>query len=113
MANSKNLIKHQFTSENQPAKRGRPKGSHNRKNLLRKWLEIEDFFDNPLKAPDAPLVLMSVESRIILALIKKAISGDLASIIEIQDTMYGKIKNTVEMEQQSAQVVLYVPENNR
>ncbi len=92
---------------------GKIAGTKSRKILLRQWLDFEDEFDNPLKDPSAPLEKMSVESRIILALIKKAISGDLPSIIEIQDTLYGKIKNTVEIEQQSAQVVVYVPENNR
>ncbi len=92
---------------------GKAAGTKSRKILLREWLEIEDDFDNPLKAPDAPLERMTVEDRIILALIKKAISGDLASIQEIQNTLYGKIPDKVELEQNQASVLFYLPENNR
>ncbi len=106
-----NLKPYQKGVSGNPA--GKIAGTKSRKILLRQWLDIEDEFDNPIKDSSAPLEKMSVESRIILALIKKAISGDLPSIQEIQNTMYGKIPDRVELEQQSAQVLIYLPENNR
>ncbi len=106
-----NLKPYQKGVSGNPA--GKIAGTKSRKILLREWLEIEDEFDNPLKAPDAPLERMSVADRVTLAIIRKAMNGDLAAFIEIQDTLYGKISNKVEIEQQSAQVLIYLPENNR
>lgn len=114
MANSQNLVEHQFTSEKQPEGRGRPKGSPNRKRLLRAWLDLELEFDNPLKGLDAPLERMTVEDRICLALIAKALAGDLPSIQEVLNTLYGKIPDKVELDQnQPATVIFYMPENGR
>ncbi len=40
-------------------------------------------------------------------------NGDLASIQEIQNTLYEKIFDRVEMEQQSAEDMIYIPDNER
>ncbi|HEX9927554.1 MAG TPA: DUF5681 domain-containing protein [Pyrinomonadaceae bacterium] len=93
---------------------GKSAGTKSRKVLIKKYLATEDEFDNPLKAPDAPLERMTLEDRIILALLAKAISGDLPSIQEVLNSAYGKIPDKMQLEQdQPATVIFYMPENNR
>jgi hypothetical protein len=46
MANEQNLKK--FSSEYQPAKNGRPKGSRSRSTIVREWLEVEQEIKNPI-----------------------------------------------------------------
>lgn len=92
---------------------GLPKGTKLRSTLLKKWLAVETDFDNPLKEPSEPMERMSAEDRVMLALIKKAMAGDLPAIQEIQNTLYGKIPDKVEVEQNHAQVSIYIPDNFR
>jgi hypothetical protein len=46
----------------------------------------------------------SPTDRIVLAIIKKAINGDLAVFQEIQNTLYGKISDRIALEQTDAQI---------
>ncbi len=55
--------------------KGKPKGSLNRSTLLRKWLSVKATIRNPETKED---VKGTVEDRIALALITKAIKGDVA-----------------------------------
>lgn len=64
--------------------KGKPPGTKNRSTLLRKWLE-------------AGTKVGTVEDEVILALIKKAKSGDIQAIKEIQDTLHGKIADKSEV----------------
>jgi hypothetical protein len=63
---------------------GKPKGTKNRSTLLKKWLEVG-------------AKVGTVEDEVILALIKKAKSGDIQAIKEIQDTLHGKIADKSEV----------------
>lgn len=82
-----------FTSENQPANRGRKKGSKNRSTLLKKWLSVKLELTNPVTREKQK---GTVEDEVILALITKARKGDVAAIKEIQDSMYGKLTDKTE-----------------
>jgi len=72
---------------------GRPVGSKNRKTLLKKWLELNA---NVLKPITNEETAGTVEDAVYLALIKKALEGDVNAIKEISDTMYGKLTDKTE-----------------
>jgi hypothetical protein len=84
MAREDNLKK--FSSEYQPAKNGRPKGSKNRSTIARKWLEVNQSLKNPLTGEQET---MSQEDLMTLALIKKAREGDVTAYKALMDSGYG------------------------
>ncbi|MFA6280605.1 MAG: DUF5681 domain-containing protein [Bdellovibrionales bacterium] len=94
MANTENLSPWAEGQSGNPS--GKQKGTLNRATILKRYLAA------PLKeAPtDIPIELegrITVEEAIALALIKKALSGDMAAIKEVQDTVHGKIVETSEV----------------
>lgn len=77
-----------------PNKNGRPKGSKNRASTLRDLIDLTvmDASGNPMPNPlDKSEKKISYEKAIMVALIKKALKGDVRAIQEIQDTIYGKL----------------------
>ena len=84
MAREDNLKK--FTSEYQPEKNGRPKGSKNRSTIAKYWLSIEQDLKNPLNGNTEK---MSQEDLMTLALIKKAREGDVNAYKALMDSDYG------------------------
>ena len=84
MAREDNLKK--FTSEYQPEKNGRPKGSKNRSTIAKYWLSIEQDLKNPLNGNTET---MSQEDLMTLALIKKAREGDVNAYKALMDSGYG------------------------
>jgi len=94
VANAENLSPWQEGQSGNPS--GKPKGTLNRATILKRYLAA------PLKEvpTDIPVELegrITVEEAIALALIKKALSGDIAAIKEVQDTVHGKIVETSEV----------------
>ncbi len=67
---------------------GRKKGTKNRSNILKKWLELPCELTNPLTGE---ATAGTIEDRIALALISKALREDDA-IKEIFDSAYAKPK---------------------
>jgi len=89
------IARHQFTSENQPENRGRRKGIPNRSTALKKFLSGKvDLRQLP---PGAKAQKGTVEDQIILALIARAIRGNVPAIREILDTVYGKVSDKHEL----------------
>ena len=84
MSKEDNLKK--FSSEYQPIKNGRPKGSRNRSTIARYWLEINQVLNNPLTGVDES---MTQEDLMTLALIKKARAGDVNAYKALMDSGYG------------------------
>lgn len=84
MANEQNLKK--FSSEYQPEKNGRPKGSLNRSTIAKYWLEVNQNLKNPLTGENET---MSQEDLMTLALIKKAREGDVNAYKALMDSGYG------------------------
>lgn len=84
MAREDNLKK--FSSDYQPEKNGRPKGSKNRSTIAKYWLSIEQDLKNPLSGNTEK---MSQEDLMTLALIKKAREGDVNSYKALMDSTYG------------------------
>ena len=94
MAREDNLKK--FTSEYQPEKNGRPKGSKNRSTIAKYWLSIEQDLKNPLSGDTET---MSQEDLMTLALIKKAREGDVNAYKALMDSGYGAPVQQVEQTQ--------------
>ena len=68
--------------------KGRTKGTLNRSTLLKKWIEVHTKLKHPITKKEES---GTVADLITLALINKAIAGDIQAIKEINDTLYGKI----------------------
>lgn len=73
---------------------GRPKGSPNRATVLRKWLDIATKVKNP---ETGEMLEGTVEDRVAMALIAKAIKGDVQAIKEINDSLYGKAHQAIQV----------------
>ena len=73
---------------------GRPKGAKNRSTILRKWIETAAKVTDP---ETKKTFTGTIEDKVKLALITKALSGDVAAIKEIDDTLYGKIADKAEV----------------
>lgn len=91
MANEKNLIPAKAGEIRNP--NGRTKGSKNRSTIARYWLGISQKVKNPLTGKEQ---LMSQEDLITLALINKAIAGDVPSYKSLMDSGYGAPVQQVE-----------------
>ena len=89
MANEQNLKP--FTKNNQPSNRGRKPGSLNRATKLKKFMSVEIDVVNF----DGQTMIGTVADALALALIKKAMQGDLQSYREIMDSLFGKISQPV------------------
>jgi hypothetical protein len=76
--------------------KGYPKGVKNRSTVLRELLDLElrdkkgKYVANPFDKKEKKI---TVEKAIMAGLVKKAIGGDVAAAREIQDTVYGKLKD--------------------
>lgn len=99
-ANADRLKPHRFKKGQSGNPAGRPKGSRNRSTILNELLQLPVLDSkgkkkiNPLDKKDKHI---SYEKLIMIALIKKAAEGDVKAIREIQDTMYGKIKDETDV----------------
>lgn len=68
---------------------GREKGSKNRSTILKKWIESDCNITDPSTGKE---IAVTIEDKIALALIGKAINGDIAAIREVYDSIYGKLE---------------------
>lgn len=70
--------------------KGKPVGTKNRSTILKKWIEVNAKVKNPITKQEEG---GTVEDLITIALITKALKGDVQAIKEINDTLYGKIQD--------------------
>jgi hypothetical protein len=68
---------------------GREKGSKNRSTILKKWIEVNCSIIDPSTGQE---ITGTLEDKIALALIGKAVNGDVAAIKEVYDSIYGKLE---------------------
>lgn len=68
---------------------GREKGSKNRSTILKKWIESDCSITDPSTGKE---IAGTIEDKIALALIGKAMTGDVAAIREVYDSIYGKLE---------------------
>ena len=74
--------------------KGKPVGTKNRSTILSKWIHVNTKVKNPItKETEAG----TVEDLVMLALINRAMSGDVSAIKEINDTLYGKLTDKSEV----------------
>ena len=86
------LIPYKKGQSGNPA--GRPKGSKNRSTIIREMLDMMV----QVKDDKGDEVWQSNEYRMVQAIITKAIEkGDVAAFNSIMDNVYGKLKDTVDM----------------
>jgi len=74
--------------------KGKPPGTKNRSTILKKWIEVATKLKNPVTGKDE---FGTVEDKLTLALIARALTGDVQAIKEINDTLYGKLTEKSEV----------------
>ena len=74
--------------------KGKQTGTKNRSTILKKWIGVTAKLKNPVTGKDE---VGTVEDKVNLALITKALAGDVQAIKEINDTLYGKISEKTEL----------------
>lgn len=94
MANEDNIKKHEFKKGQSGNPKGRPKGSLNRSTIARRWLEATRKGKNPLTGEDE---VLTQEDVITLALIRKAMNGDVSAYKALMDSGYGTAKDTIDI----------------
>ena len=99
MSNKQNIKKHEFKKGQSGNPKGRPKGSKNRSTIARRWLEATRKGKNPLTGEDE---ILTQEDIITLALIRKAMEGDVAAYKALLDSGYGTAKDTVDINTNNA-----------
>ncbi len=72
---------------------GRPKGSKNRSTIARQWLDMEVKHENTITGITETL---SNEEIITLALIAKAMKGDVQAYKQLMDSAYGSPTQTID-----------------
>ena len=72
---------------------GRPKGSRNRQTIVNQWLEAVKEARNPITGLNETL---PIADQMVLALIGKALKGDVSAFKELMDSGYGKLTDKVE-----------------
>jgi hypothetical protein len=92
MANEENLKPFKKGKSGNPA--GRPKGSLSRSTIARRWLEATRKGKNPITGEDE---VLTQEDVITLALIRKAMDGDVAAYKALMDSGYGTAKDTIDL----------------
>ena len=90
MPNPENIIPPKKGEIRNP--KGKPKGTKNRATLLKQWIEV----GTKLKDINGKEKKGTFEDRIEIAIILKALDGDVQAYKEIKDTLYGKLAEKLE-----------------
>jgi hypothetical protein len=104
MPNPQNLKPCNKGETNNP--NGRPKGVRNRSTIVRYWLEAIKEAKNPITGQ---LEQLPIQDQIVLALIGKALKGDVAAFKELMDSGHGKITEKIESTQTIIQTEIALP----
>lgn len=86
-----------ITAENQPAGRGRRKGSRNRATIIKQWMNTKIEIDNPENPNAGEKVTVTLYDAAALGLFEAAIGGSVAAFQEIQNTLFGKLADKQEL----------------
>ena len=89
--NPENIEKHKWKEGESGNPSGRPVGSRNRATIVKEWLEAKKKAKNPLTEEEE---LLEVQDMITLAVIGKALKGDVNAYKELMDSAYGKLLTT-------------------
>lgn len=96
-----------FTSDNQPANRGRKKGVPNRSTVYKRILETK----TKVKLPDGTTKNITLYEAIALGQAQSAMKGNTNAWKEIQDSIHGKQTEKQEIESNMKIVVEYVDDS--
>lgn len=91
MANEKNLKPKPFTSENQPANRGRKKGVPNRATVYKRILDTKVKID----LPDGKRADGTFYELVALGQLQAAMAGNTNAWKEVQDSIHGKLADNL------------------
>jgi len=94
MANEKNIEKHKFKKGESGNPAGRPVGARNRSTIVKHWLEVKKVAKNPISSKEEEL---EIQDMMVLALINKALKGDVNAFKELMDSGYGKLLNSTDV----------------
>ena len=92
MARQDNLIPAKKGEVRNP--KGRPVGSRNRSTIVKYWLEMTKKGKNPITEMAE---VLEIQDHLTLALIGKALKGDVNAYRELMDSAYGRIENNVKL----------------
>lgn len=95
MGNLNTLRTKSFTTENQPANRGRKKGVPNRATVFKRLLKMKVEVKNPETAGKLKVTLYEAMA---LGQIQAAMKGNTRAWQEIQDSLFGKLIEHVALE---------------
>jgi hypothetical protein len=105
--NSRANLRPQRADEPSHNPAGKPPGTKDRATLLRKWLETPAKVTNP---ESKEVVEGTVEDRLALAIIQKAMKGDVSAYREIQDSMHGPVPSKSDVDVDVTFRVVYADE---
>jgi len=91
MANPQNIIPPKKGEIRNP--KGRGKGTLNRSTLLKKWLSVQMDVTRPDTGKKEKMELFDA---VTLALIQKALKGDVNAYKEIMDSLHGKMTDKID-----------------
>lgn len=74
--------------------KGRTKGSRNRSTIVKHWLEMTKKGRNPITEMAE---VLEIQDHLTLALIGKALKGDVNAYRELMDSAYGRIESNVKL----------------
>ena len=94
MPNIENIIQHKYKKGESGNPNGRPVGSRNRSTIVKHWLEIKKFAKNPISNKEEEL---EIQDMMVLALINKALKGDVNAFKELMDSGYGKLLSSTDI----------------
>ena len=94
MANEQNLKNWEKGVSGNP--KGRPKGALGRATIVKQWMEAKQSLKNLISGE---LEMLSQEDAGTLALIHKMRQGDVAAYKALMDSLYGAVKQTMELSQ--------------
>jgi len=92
MAREDNLIPAKKGEVRNP--KGRTVGSRNRSTIVKQWLETTKKGRNPITEMAE---VLEIQDLMTLALIGKALKGDVNAYRELMDSAYGKIESNVKL----------------
>tara|TARA_R100000278_G_scaffold96777_1_gene73994 strand:- start:3324 stop:3677 length:354 start_codon:yes stop_codon:yes gene_type:complete len=94
MPNPENLKPFEFKKGKSGNPNGRPKGSLNRSTIAKKWLEATRKGKNPITGQEE---VLTQEDIITLALIRKAMDGEVSAYKALMDSSYGTARETIDI----------------
>lgn len=90
--NPQNLIPFKKGVSGNP--KGRPIGAKGRATILKKWIELNTTLKNPETGKNEK---GTIEDKIAMAIIAKALKGDVQAYKEINDSVYGRATQSTEV----------------